>query len=105
MNRQEQELNLQRLSNERDILRNKVVKFTAYTFVSILAIVITLGAIILNKYSVLVIPENTSVAFAISAVSFFLLKSIKKNIEIQENTASIEYENALSEFNTGQEVE
>ena len=38
-----QELNVQILSNERDVLRNKIVKLTAYTYVSILAIVITLG--------------------------------------------------------------
>jgi len=105
MNRQEQEQNVQILCNERDMLRNKVVKFTAFTLVSMLAVVITLGAIILNTYSVVAIPEDTSIAFAISAISFFLLKQIKKNIEIQEKDASIEYENALSEFNAGQEVE
>lgn len=105
MNTQEQELHVQQLSNERDMLRNKVVKFTAYTFVSVLAIVITLGAMILHNYSGLVIPENTSVAFAMSAISFFILKNTKKKIELQESTASTEYENALSEFNAGQEVE
>ena len=102
---QEQELHVQKLSNERDMLRNKVVKFTAYTFVSVLAIVITLGAVILNNYSGIAIPENTSIAFAISAISFFILKNTKKKIEEQENIASIEYENALSEFNAGQEAE
>ena len=105
MNIQEQELNVQILSNERDMLRNKVVKFTAYTFVSMLAMAITFGAIVLNNYAVLVIPEDTSIAFAISAISFFILKNAKKNIEKQEKAASIEYEEALSEFNASQEVE
>ena len=100
-----QELNVQILSNERDVLRNKIVKLTAYTYVSILAIVITLGAIILHNFSDLIIPENTNISFAISAISFFILQNTRKNIEVQEDTASIKYENALSEFTAAQEVE
>ena len=103
MDIQEQELKVKILANERDRLRNKYIKFTAYIFVSILAIVITLGALIMNSLFDVLVPSATTLVFAISAISLFVLKSTKKNIELQESIASDEYESALSELQAMQE--
>ncbi|NOR58645.1 MAG: hypothetical protein GQ474_09000 [Sulfurimonas sp.] len=103
MDIEEQELKVKILANERDRLRNKDVKFTAYIFVSILGIVITLGALIMNSLFDVLVPSATTIVFAISAVSLFVLKSTKKNIEMQENIASDEYDNALAQLNAIQE--
>ncbi|WP_294967142.1 hypothetical protein [Sulfurimonas sp.] len=98
MNTEYQELKVKTLCDERDILRNKDIKFTAYIFVAILAIVITLSALIMNKYFDLIIPSATTMVFTISSISLFVLKHTKKKIVIQENIVGDKYEQALSQL-------